>query len=54
LRYAAQLLNPAYQLAKIYKQTSVNTKVIEEASELFYDAKRSAEILKARESEFLK
>lgn len=54
LRYAIQLLSPALQLAKIAKLESVSTKLIEEASELFYDARTSAELLKKRESEYLK
>lgn len=54
LRYALQLLTPAALLAKISKTPSVTTNLIEEASALFHDASTSAEILKKRESEYLK
>jgi len=54
LRYAVQLLTPAGQLAKVLKEESVSVKIIREASELFYDAKKSAEVLKSREKEYLK
>lgn len=53
LRYAVQLLSPASQLAKVLKQETVDSKLVREAAELFYDVKKSAEILKAREKEFL-
>jgi len=53
LRYAAQLLNPASQLAKVYKQPTIDVKVVQEASELFLDAKKSATILKDNEAEYL-
>lgn len=54
LRYAIQLLTPAGELAKILKQSSVDKNLIDEASELFSDARKSAQILKDRESEYLK
>jgi len=54
LRYAVQLLSPAGQLAKIARQAVVDEKLVKEASELFYDARKSAEVLKSREKEFLK
>ena len=54
LRYAVQLLSPASQLAKIQKQASIDKSLIDEASELFIDARRSAQLLKSRESEYLK
>lgn len=54
LRYAVQLLSPAGHLAKISRQTEVDEKLVKEASELFYDARKSAQVIKTRESEYLK
>lgn len=54
LRYAVQLLSPAGELAKILKQDSIDRSLIDEASELFIDARKSAQVLKNRESEYLK
>lgn len=45
LRYAVQLLNPAYQLAKAYRYPAITTTVLDEAKELFSDAKQSALLL---------
>jgi RuvB-like protein 1 (pontin 52) len=54
LRHATQLLSPSNQLAKINKLSSIDVKTVQEASELFMDAKRSAVMLKEHENEFLK
>ncbi|KAI1286995.1 RuvB-like 1 [Halotydeus destructor] len=50
LRYVTQLMNPANHLAQIYKQTAVDVKVIKEASDLFFDISKSAEVLEASQS----
>lgn len=54
LRYVSQLLGPSAQLANIYKDKSVAVKHLEEAKDLYYDAKRSAAVVKEREGEYLK
>lgn len=54
LRYAAQLLNPASHLAKVYQNPVVDAKVVKEVNELFYDAKQSAKILAEQSSKYMK
>lgn len=48
LRYAVQLLNPAYQLAKSYHNEAkpvITKTTLNEVKDLFSDAKQSASIL---------
>jgi len=54
LRYAVQLLNPAYQLAKVNQSSSIDVKVLKEIGELFFDAKQSAKILAEQSSKYIK
>ncbi|KAG9508688.1 RuvB-like helicase 1, partial [Fragariocoptes setiger] len=44
MRYAAQLMNPAYQISKI-NGTKIDVETIKSAETLFYDVKQSATIL---------
>lgn len=54
LRFAVQLLTPAFMLAKINGSESVSVDEIEEIEELFLDAKQSAKTLAANEADYLK
>ncbi|XP_074597090.1 ruvB-like helicase pontin [Brevipalpus obovatus] len=54
LRYAVQLLTPAHHLAKIYMVDSVQQKMIQEACELFFDAKESAKLLNKAGNKYMK
>lgn len=53
LRYAIQLLNPAKQLAQI-SGGPITTDIITEASQLFFDVKRSAQILAEGGDKYMK
>lgn len=53
LRYAAQLLNPCSQLAKVYRVPAINLKILTEVSELFSDAKQSSKILTEEGSKYM-
>jgi RuvB-like protein 1 len=53
LRYAVQLLTPAFELAKTNGRAGVTRDEIEEVRELFYDAKTSAKILRDHGDKFL-
>lgn len=50
LRYALQLLAPAFILARANSRTQIEPADIEEAEDLFLDAKRSTQILKSSEN----
>lgn len=54
LRYAVQLLTPAYILAKVNGIETIDVDQIEEINELFFDAKASAKILAENESKYMK
>ncbi|XP_032683198.1 ruvB-like 1 isoform X2 [Odontomachus brunneus] len=54
LRYAIQLLTPAYLTAKINERPSVKKEDIDEVSALFLDAKSSAKILTQNQDKFMK
>jgi len=54
LRYAVQLLTPASVLAKINGQDHINADDVKEISELFYDAKSSAQLLAQNSSKYMK
>eukprot|EP00054_Salpingoeca_dolichothecata_P010090 m.56792 g.56792 ORF g.56792 m.56792 type:complete len:457 (+) comp18797_c0_seq3:27-1397(+) len=54
LRYAVQLLTPAFLLAKINGREAVSQDDVEEIGELFCDAKASAVTLMKEEDKFLK
>ena len=54
LRYAAQLLNPASQLAKVLQKAMIDVKTLKEVSELFHDAKHSAKILAEHNNSYMK
>ena len=45
LRYAIQLLTPAYVLTKINGRTEISVDDVEDVEGLFYDAKSSAKVL---------
>lgn len=53
LRYAVQLLTPAFLLAKINGRESVERDDIEDINDLFHDAKRSAQTLREGGDKFL-
>jgi RuvB-like protein 1 (pontin 52) len=52
LRYALQLLAPAYIIAKTNGRAEIDVSDIAEVEDLFYDAKRSTEVL-TKSSSFL-
>ncbi|XP_019881851.1 ruvB-like helicase 1 [Aethina tumida] len=54
LRYAVQLLTPAYLTAKINGRTNITKPDVEEVSSLFLDAKSSAKILSDNQEKFMK
>uniref|UniRef100_H3AYK7 RuvB-like helicase n=1 Tax=Latimeria chalumnae TaxID=7897 RepID=H3AYK7_LATCH len=54
LRYAVQLLTPAYLLAKINGKDCIEKEYVEEINELFYDAKSSAKILADQQEKYMK
>jgi len=54
LRYAVQLLTPAFVLAKINGLEAVTINEINEINELFYDAKSSAKLLAEKEDKYMK
>ncbi|KAL0074969.1 RuvB-like 1 [Phycomyces blakesleeanus] len=53
VRYALQLLTPASILAGINDHTSITKEDVNEATELFFDSKRSAKIITEHESQFI-
>ena len=53
LRYAIQLIAPAFELAKEKKSGKIKKEHIEEVEKLFVDVKRSVEYLKEFEKKFL-
>jgi len=54
LRYAVQLLTPAKILSRNIGKPSITKEDIEEVSNLFFDAKTSAKLLKEQETKYLK
>jgi RuvB-like protein 1 len=53
LRYAIQLLTPAYVLTKINGREEINVDDVDEVDELFYDSKSSAAILMKSKDKFI-
>lgn len=54
LRYAVQLLTPAYQTAKVNGRTQVTKEDITDISKLFLDAKRSSKHLSVKNNKYMK
>ncbi len=54
LRFGIQLLTPASRLAQLAESEEITPEHIDEVSGLFLNAKQSAKILAAHESQFLK
>lgn len=54
LRYAIQLLTPAYQTAKVSGRTVVTKEDITDITKLFLDAKRSSKHLSVKNNKFMK
>lgn len=53
LRYAVQLLTPAYQTAKVNGRTLITKEDITDISKLFLDAKRSSKHLATKNNKFM-
>lgn len=53
LRYAAQLLTPAAQAAKVNGRTSITKEDITEVNALFLDFKRSAKFLSVKDNKYM-
>lgn len=53
LRYAVQLLTPAYQTSKVNGRTSITREDVVDVNSLFLDAKRSAKHLSAVDNKFM-
>lgn len=53
LRYAVQLLTPAYQMSKVNGRTQISKEDIDDVHMLFLDAKRSAKHLSAVNNKFM-
>eukprot|EP00735_Rhodelphis_limneticus_P010451 TRINITY_DN3195_c0_g1::TRINITY_DN3195_c0_g1_i1::g.3597::m.3597 TRINITY_DN3195_c0_g1::TRINITY_DN3195_c0_g1_i1::g.3597 ORF type:complete len:456 (+),score=121.31,sp/Q9DE26/RUVB1_XENLA/77.58/0.0,TIP49/PF06068.8/7.4e-194,AAA/PF00004.24/2.4e-07,AAA/PF00004.24/0.2,RuvB_N/PF05496.7/7.5e-06,RuvB_N/PF05496.7/2.1,AAA_16/PF13191.1/0.1,AAA_16/PF13191.1/0.081,AAA_22/PF13401.1/2.3,AAA_22/PF13401.1/0.19,AAA_5/PF07728.9/0.043,AAA_5/PF07728.9/13,Mg_chelatase/PF01078.16/0.011,Mg_chelatase/PF01078.16/69,AAA_19/PF1 len=53
LRYAVQLLTPAHVLAQTNGRESITRRDVEEVDQLFYDAKKSAELLAAQADKYI-
>ena len=53
LRYAVQMLQPATIVSKVNNNYQVTIKDVEEAAELFIDAKSSSKILMSQSKSFL-
>lgn len=53
LRYAVQLLTPAYQTSKVNGRTNITKEDIDDINGLFLDAKRSARHLSAKDNKFM-
>jgi len=54
LRYAVQLLTPAYQTAKVNGRTQITKEDVTEIAKLFLDAKRSSSYMKAENNKYMK
>lgn len=54
LRYAIQLLTPAYQSCKVHGRSQISKEDILEVNSLFLDAKRSAKFLQEKNNKYLK
>lgn len=53
LRYAVQLLTPAFQTCKVNGRTQITKEDITDISTLFLDAKRSAKHLSVKDNKFM-
>jgi len=53
LRYAVQLLTPAYTLAQTQSRSEITKEDISEINTLFFDAKTSAKILQEQASKYI-
>lgn len=53
LRYAVQLLTPAYQMCKVNGRTQITKEDISDVTALFLDAKRSAKHLSEKNNKFM-
>lgn len=53
LRYAVQLLNPAYLYAEVQGKREISKEELEEINSLFYDSKASAKILMEKDRKFI-
>lgn len=53
LRYAVQLLTPAFQTSKVNGRTNITKEDIDDINGLFLDAKRSARHLSAKDNKFM-
>lgn len=53
LRYAIQLLTPAYQNCKVNGRTHITKEDIDDVNALFLDAKRSAQFLSVKNNKFM-
>lgn len=54
LRYAVQLLTPAYQTAKVNGRTQITKEDVTEIAKLFLDCKRSSNFMKAENNKYMK
>lgn len=54
LRYAVQLLTPAYQTAKVNGRTQITKEDVTEIAKLFLDAKRSSNFMKVENNKYMK
>lgn len=54
LRYAVQILTPAFVLAKVNGQEHITIEEVKEISELFFDAKSSAQLLAQNAHKYMK
>lgn len=53
LRYAVQLLTPAYQMCKVNGRTQITKDDIDDVHALFLDAKRSSKHLSEKNNKFM-
>lgn len=53
LRYAVQLLTPAFQMAKVSGRTQITKEDISDVNSLFLDAKRSAKHLSEKNNKYM-
>lgn len=54
IRYAVQLLTPAFQTSKVNGRTVITKEDVNDINGLFLDAKRSAKHLSAKDNKFMK
>lgn len=53
LRYAVQLLTPAFQTSKVNGRTQITKEDVNDINGLFLDAKRSAKHLSAKDNKYM-